>query len=61
MIFTFIHAGWEGSGHDGRVLNHALTKGFTIRPGKFWLADAGYSLTNTIPRCSIPFERMEKG
>jgi hypothetical protein len=52
MIYTFIHAGWEGSAHDGRVLSDALTKGFIIRDGKFWLADAGYPLSNW---CLTPY------
>jgi hypothetical protein len=26
MRFTFVVAGWPGSAHDTRILNHALTK-----------------------------------
>eukprot|EP01113_Clastostelium_recurvatum_P030325 TRINITY_DN3675_c0_g1_i1.p1 TRINITY_DN3675_c0_g1~~TRINITY_DN3675_c0_g1_i1.p1 ORF type:complete len:410 (-),score=32.30 TRINITY_DN3675_c0_g1_i1:22-1215(-) len=45
MTFCFIHAGWEGSAHDGRVLKDAMEKGFTIPARRYYLADAGYPLT----------------
>ena len=45
MIFTYILPGWEGSAHDGKVLQDALLKGLEIVPGKYWLGDAGYALT----------------
>ena len=42
--FTYVLAGWEGSAHDARVLNHAITEGgFHIPPGKYYLGDAGYA------------------
>jgi hypothetical protein len=45
-LFHYSLPGWEGSAHDGRVLTHARTEGgFRIRPGHFYLADAGYKLT----------------
>jgi hypothetical protein len=44
MQFSYILAGWEGSAHDSRVLNDAIAdKGFSIPPGQYYLADAGYS------------------
>ncbi|TPX52842.1 hypothetical protein CcCBS67573_g09796 [Chytriomyces confervae] len=43
MMFQFIHVGWEGSAHDGRVLADAYDKGFSIPEGRFYLADAGYA------------------
>ena len=43
MNFVYILAGWEGSAHDGRVLADAKSKGFAAPPGKYYLADAGYS------------------
>ena len=52
MLFTFVHAGWEGSAHDGRVLNDSVEKGFECREGKFYLADAGYALTSW---CLTPY------
>jgi len=51
-VFTYVLAGWEGSAHDGRVLGDALHKGFTIIPGKYYLGDAGYSLTSY---CLTPY------
>jgi hypothetical protein len=49
MRFTYILVGWEGSAHDGRVLSDALQHGFPLVEGKYYLADAGYSLTpNTL-------------
>lgn len=38
MRFTFIHAGWEGSAHDGRVFNDAISNprhGFDYPPTGF--------------------------
>jgi hypothetical protein len=43
MQFSYILPGWEGSVHDSRVLTDALSKGFRIPSGKYYLADAGYS------------------
>jgi hypothetical protein len=45
MVFCYILAGWEGSTHDGRVFAEALKCNFPRVDGKFYLADAGYSLT----------------
>lgn len=45
-MFTFVLAGWEGTAHDGAVLRDAIERhGFYVPPGKFYLADAGYGLT----------------
>lgn len=42
---TYVLPGWEGSAHDGRVLDDALlSKGFSVPYGKFYLMDAGYAL-----------------
>lgn len=43
LEFTYILAGWEGSAHDSRVLEDAVTNGgMHIRDKKYVLADAGY-------------------
>jgi hypothetical protein len=46
MRFIFLVAGWPGSAHDTRVLNHALTNfgdEFPIPPaGKYYFVDSGY-------------------
>lgn len=52
MQFLYVLAGWEGSAHDGRVLLDALGKGFPRMPGKYYLGDAGYSLTSY---CITPY------
>ena len=43
MRFSYILAGWEGSAHDARVLSDAVTRGFTVPEGFYYLADAGYA------------------
>lgn len=44
MEFVYVLQGWEGSTHDGRVLNDAqLNHGFVIPTKRYWLGDAGYS------------------
>jgi hypothetical protein len=49
MRFLYILAGWEGSAHDGRVLQDAQTRGgFATPKGKYWLGDAGYGCTEFV-------------
>ncbi|CAD6267135.1 unnamed protein product [Miscanthus lutarioriparius] len=46
LKFVHVHAGWEGSASDARVLQDALNHGgFEIPPGNFFLVDAGYANT----------------
>jgi hypothetical protein len=45
MRFQYVCAGWEGSAHDMRVLQQSLEHGFPLVPGRYYLADAGYTLT----------------
>ncbi|KAH9154752.1 hypothetical protein AeRB84_003195 [Aphanomyces euteiches] len=52
LPFSFILAGWEGSAHDGRVLQDAYTKGFAKQQGRYYLGDAGYALS---PRVLTPY------
>ena len=52
LIFIYALAGWEGSAHDGKVLADAKLKGLPMRPGKFYLGDAGYALSDT---CLTPY------
>ena len=52
MLFTYVLVGWEGSAHDGRVLDDALTKGLSVFPGKYYLGDAGYALSW---KCLTPY------
>jgi hypothetical protein len=49
MRFLYILSGWEGSAHDGRVLNDALIRqGFKVPQGKYYLGDAGYGCTKHV-------------
>lgn len=41
---TYVLPGWEGSAHDGRVLEDSFLKGFSVPLGRFYLMDAGYAL-----------------
>ncbi|KAL5543294.1 hypothetical protein UlMin_011004 [Ulmus minor] len=45
--FTYMLSGWEGSAHDARVLEHAISEpqnGFPFPPpGKYYLVDSGYA------------------
>lgn len=47
MKFTFVHTGWEGSAHDGRMFADAVTNprhGFDYSPqDAYYLVDAGYA------------------
>ena len=52
MTFSYVLTGWEGSTHDGRVLEDAKTKGFSNIPGKYFLGDAGYALSRA---CLTPY------
>ena len=45
LKFVHVHAGWEGSASDARVLHDALNHGFEVPHGKFFLVDAGYANT----------------
>lgn len=45
LNFTFISCGWEGSATDARVLRSALSSGFQVPEGKFFLVDGGYANT----------------
>lgn len=48
MLFTYVLAGWEGSAHDGRVLQDAVNKGLRLFTGKYYLGDAGYALSRYV-------------
>ena len=43
LNFTFISCGWEGSVSDAGVLRSAISKGFQVPEGKFYLVDGGYA------------------
>ena len=47
LKITFVSSGWEGSATDSRVLRSAMSKGFEVPPGKFYLVDGGYANTSS--------------
>jgi len=52
LKFVYALSGWEGSAHDSRLYDDALTKGFQIPPGKYYLGDAGFTLSH---ECLVPY------
>ncbi|OLL23701.1 putative nuclease HARBI1, partial [Neolecta irregularis DAH-3] len=46
LQFCYVLGGWEGSAHDGLVLQYALSAGggLTVPDGKYYLVDAAYAL-----------------
>lgn len=48
MIFCYLLPGWEGSATDSRIYQEARKSVFTIPPGKFYLADAGFPLCDAL-------------
>ncbi|WVZ51504.1 hypothetical protein U9M48_002648, partial [Paspalum notatum var. saurae] len=45
LNFTFVSCGWEESTSDAGVLRSAISKGFSVPEGKFYLVDGGYANT----------------
>ncbi|KAF7135069.1 hypothetical protein RHSIM_Rhsim08G0145100 [Rhododendron simsii] len=43
---VYVLAGWEGSTHDSRILNDAISRprGLQVPEGKYYLADSGYGI-----------------
>ncbi|WJX51381.1 hypothetical protein P8452_37583 [Trifolium repens] len=44
LEFMYVLSGWEGSAHDSKVLNDALTRrnGLKVPQGKYFLVDCGF-------------------
>ena len=51
-MFQYGMYGWEGSAHDGQVFEDSLNRGLPCIVGKYWLGDAGYSLSKW---CLTPY------
>jgi hypothetical protein len=58
---VYILPGWEGSTNDGRVFTSALTRGFVIPNGCYYLADAGYNSSQRlfVPYCGVRYHLQE--
>jgi hypothetical protein len=63
MSFVYCLPGWEGSASDTRVYDDARAKDFTIPDGKYYLADAGYGLSDTllVPYRGVRYHLKEWG
>ena len=48
MKFTYVLSGWEGSAANSTIYADAWQKGLSLPPGKFFLADAGFPLCDTL-------------
>jgi len=48
MRICFVLSGWEGSASDGTIFDDARTHGLSIPPNKFYLADAGFALSDAL-------------
>lgn len=53
--FQFVQAGYEGSGHDSRVLAKGIQKGFTVPTGCYVLGDGVYV---NAPWLLTPFRKV---
>jgi hypothetical protein len=53
MHFSYILSGWEGSASDCDVYQDACGNDFTIAKGKYYLANAGYGICDTL---LVPFQ-----
>ena len=62
LRITFISCGWEGSATDARVLQSAMSNGFKVPDGKFYLVDGGYAkypiFSCTVSGCPVSLERV---
>ncbi|CAH9078080.1 unnamed protein product [Cuscuta epithymum] len=45
LQFIYVLSGWEGSAHDSKVLNDAISRpnGLKVPPGKYYLGDCGFA------------------
>jgi DDE superfamily endonuclease len=63
LRFSYILSGWEGSASDSQVFDNARRIDFGIRPGKFYLADAGFPACDTllVPYRGVRYHLKEWG
>jgi hypothetical protein len=52
MQLCYMMTGWEGSTADGRLWEEARKRDLDISPGRYWLADAGFPLSEY---CMVPY------
>jgi len=56
MHFLYILSGWEGSASDGGVFLDACLHDLKIPKGKYYLADAGYAICDSL---LVPFQGVQ--
>jgi hypothetical protein len=63
MCFLYVLPGWEGSASDSRVFEDARGSDFHIPWGKYYLADAGYGLSDAllVPYRGVTYHLKEWG
>jgi hypothetical protein len=61
--FTYISSGWEGSVSDSTMFYDSRVTDLRLRPGKFYLADAGFPITSAllIPYQGVRYHLAEWG
>ncbi|MBW0485271.1 hypothetical protein O181_024986 [Austropuccinia psidii MF-1] len=62
MAISYVCVGCEGSTHDSRVVVNALNDNFFVPKNRYYLADAGYTLTKSflIPYCGTWYHLREQ-
>jgi hypothetical protein len=63
MKFVYFLSGWEGSAADVTMYTHSRLSDLTIPPGKFYLADAGFGICDTllVPYRGVHYHLAEWG
>jgi len=52
MKFIYLVSRWEGSAADATMYAHSHLSGLMVPPGKFYLADAGFGVCDSL---LVPF------
>lgn len=63
MKFLYFISGWEGSTADATMYAHSQLVDLTIPPGKFYLADAGFGICDSllVPYRGVRYHLAEWG
>jgi hypothetical protein len=63
MQFLYVLAGWKGSTLDSCMFENAVSRGFTVPNGQYYLADAGYMNCDAllVPYQGIQYHLREWG
>jgi hypothetical protein len=63
MKFVYFISGWEGSAADATMYAHSRLTDLTIPPGRFYLADAGFGICDSllVPYRGVRYHLAEWG